>query len=60
MDGTRSQSELVKESGMDKGNLSRLVKSLAVAELVSADEKHPKLLLKVPPTFFDGDDADER
>jgi DNA-binding MarR family transcriptional regulator len=59
MDGTRSQSAIAKESGMDQGNLSRLVRALAGAQLISADEKHPKLLTKVPPTFFDGDDADE-
>lgn len=59
MDGTRSQSVIVKDSGMDQGNLSRLVKALAAAKLISADEKHPKLLVRVPPTFFDGDDVDE-
>jgi DNA-binding MarR family transcriptional regulator len=59
MDGTRSQSAIVKESGIDHGNLSRLVKSLAGARLIAADEKHPRLLVRVPPTFFDGDGADE-
>lgn len=59
MDGAHSQSAIVKESGIDQGNLSRLVKALATARLISTDEKHPMLLLKVPPNFFDGDDADE-
>jgi len=59
MDGTRSQAALVKHSGMDKGNLSRLVKELAAVQLISADEKHPRIMAKVPSTFFDGDDADE-
>ena|SRR6266404_6460356 len=59
MDGARSQSAIVKESGIDQGNLSRLVKALAAAQLISADEKHPKLLVRIPSTFFDGDDADE-
>ena len=59
MDGSRSQSAIVNESAIDKGALSRLVKSLADAKLISADEKHPRLLVNVPPTFFDGDDADE-
>ena|SRR3982751_2761367 len=59
MDGSRSQAAIVKESGIDQGNLSRLVKGLAAAQLISSDEKHPKLLVKVPPTFFDGDKADE-
>ena len=59
MDGSRSQSAIVKESGIDQGNLSRLVRALAAAQLISADEKHPRLLVKVPFTFFDGDGADE-
>jgi hypothetical protein len=59
MDGSRSQAAIVKESGIDRGNLSRLVKVLAAAQIISSDEKHPKLLVKVPPTFFDGDQADE-
>jgi DNA-binding MarR family transcriptional regulator len=59
MDGTRSQSMIVKESGMDNGNLSRLVKALADAKLIASDQKHPKILVRVPPTFFDGDNADE-
>ena len=59
MDGTRSQSAIVKESGMDQGNHSRLVKALAAAQLISADEKHPRLLVKVPHTFFDEDSTDE-
>jgi hypothetical protein len=59
MDGTRSQSMIVKDSGMDNGNLSRLVKALSAEKLIASDEKHPKLLMRVPPTFFDGDIADE-
>jgi hypothetical protein len=59
MDGTRSQSVIANDSGMDKGNLSRLMKALAAAKLISADEKHPMLLVRVPPSFFDGDDLDE-
>ncbi|MGC4053512.1 MAG: hypothetical protein QM757_29785 [Paludibaculum sp.] len=59
MDGTRLQSVIVKDSGIDQGELSRLVKALAAAKLISADEKHPKLFVRVPPTFFDGDDTDE-
>jgi DNA-binding MarR family transcriptional regulator len=59
MDGTRSQSAIAKQSGMDKGNLSRLVKAFAAGQLISADERSPKLLLKVPSSFFDGHHADE-
>jgi hypothetical protein len=59
MDGTRSQATIVKESGIDQGYLSRLIKALAVATVISADEKHPKLLVRVPSNFFDGDEANE-
>lgn len=58
MNGTRTQSAIVRESGMDQGNVSRLVKGLADAKLISADQKHPRMLLKVPSTFFDGDADD--
>lgn len=59
MDGTRSQAAIAKDSGMDQGNLSRLMKALIAARLISVDEKNPRLLVKVPPTFFDGDGNDE-
>ena len=57
MDGTQTQSALVKASGMDQGGLSRLVKSLATAKLISGDAKHPQLVLKIPSNFFEGDNA---
>jgi hypothetical protein len=53
MDGSRTQSSVGKESGMDPGNLSRFVKSLRAKELIGADERHPKLALSVPPNFFE-------
>jgi DNA-binding MarR family transcriptional regulator len=59
MDGSRSQSAIVKESGIDQGNLSRLMKALAAAQLITADEKHPRLSVRVPANLFDRDDADE-
>jgi hypothetical protein len=57
MDGTRSKTVIAKQSGMDLGNLSRLVKSLAATKLIVGDDKHPSLLLKIPPAFFESDDA---
>lgn len=55
MDGTRSQAEIVKESSVDKSQLSRLVKSLMAEALIRADEKHPKLVIAVPKDFFEGE-----
>lgn len=54
MDGSRTQSALAKEAGIDASNVSRLIKSLADAKLVS-DLKQPKLMVKVPATFFEQD-----
>jgi DNA-binding MarR family transcriptional regulator len=53
MDGMRSQSAIAKESGMDSGNLSRLIKSLSAQTLIASDEKHPRLRFKLPVNFFD-------
>src|SRR5207248_8635008 len=53
MDGSRTQAAIAKESGMDTSNLSKLVKSLTEESLIAADEKHPKLLVKIPPDFFE-------
>ena len=53
MDGSRTQAAIIKGSGIDQGGLSRLVKALRTGSLISADEKHPKLVLSVPPNFFD-------
>jgi hypothetical protein len=59
MDGSRSQSAIAKESGLDSSDLSKMVKALAPAQLIALEEKNPRLLVKVPPRFFDRDDADE-
>jgi hypothetical protein len=48
MDGTRSQTAIRKDCGIDDGNLSRLVKALREAELIGPDDKYPKLVFPVP------------
>jgi hypothetical protein len=53
MNGSRNQSAIRADSGIDHGDLSRLVKSLKSAALIDADEKRPKLLVSVPSHFFD-------
>lgn len=52
MDGSRTQAAIVKETGIDQGNLSRLVKALAESSLIGADEKHPRLNISIPRNFF--------
>lgn len=55
MDGSRAQATIKKESGIDAGALSRCVKELRAAELVAkGDDKHPKLVITIPPNFFEG------
>jgi DNA-binding MarR family transcriptional regulator len=53
MDGSRAQAAISKEAGIDPGQLNRLIKSLENNSLISADEKHPKLRVKLPLNFFD-------
>jgi len=53
MDGSKSQNAIYKESGIDQGDLSRLVKALAAKELIVAAPKQPKLVISIPPNFFE-------
>jgi hypothetical protein len=53
MDGKRTQAALCKESGVNDGNLSRLVKKLRSKGLIKADEKHPELVITIPAIFFE-------
>lgn len=55
MDGARSQSSLCKEAGIDQGNLSKLVKTLRSQGLLASDDKHPKLVIAIPPNLFDNE-----
>jgi hypothetical protein len=52
MDGTRSQTLIKNESGIDQGELSRCVKALREVSLLSKDES-PKLVIAIPPNFFE-------
>lgn len=53
MDGSRTQAAISKDAGIDPGQLNRLIKSLEKNALIDADEKHPKLRVKLPSNFFD-------
>lgn len=52
MDGTRTQATIRNECGIDKGYLSRLVKALHEAALISGDEM-PKTVFPIPANFLD-------
>ena len=59
MDGSRSQTDIHKESGINKGQLSTLVKQLSEAKLISDDGKGPKLSISIPANFFETAGTDE-
>lgn len=58
MNGTRSQTDIREVCKIDHGNLSRLVKTLREAELIDADDKHPKLVFPIPANLLDVVDKD--
>lgn len=54
MDGAKTQAAIEKQSGIDKGQLSRLVKSLREPGLISKDPTQSlELVISIPPNFFD-------
>jgi hypothetical protein len=53
MDGTRNQVAIHKESGLNQGHLSTLVKQLSDAGLLVGDSKLPKLAIVLPGKFFE-------
>jgi hypothetical protein len=53
MDGTKAQATIVKECGINKGDLSALVKKLKVSELLTGDPKQPQLAISIPPKYFE-------
>ncbi len=59
MDGSRTQSVIQRETGINQGDLSTLVKQLKGANLLSGDGKEPKLVTSVPANFFESVAKDE-
>jgi hypothetical protein len=59
MDGTRSQADIKRETGINQGDLSTLVKKLGTSKLLLGDGKKPKLAISVPANFFESEDGDE-
>lgn len=58
MDGSRTQAEISKESGMDAGNLSRLEKSLRSSGLLR-DSKRAHLVISIPENFFEASEEQD-
>jgi len=55
MDGARTRAAICKESGIDAGDLSRLLKALREKTLIGPEDP-PKLMLALPPKFFEATD----
>ena len=60
MDGSHTQRVIHRETGINEGNLSTLVKQLNSSKLLSGDGKAPKLAISVPPSFFENGETNER
>jgi DNA-binding MarR family transcriptional regulator len=52
MDGSQTQIEIKRATGVDQGDLSKLVKALREVGLLDQGDK-PKLLITLPSNFFD-------
>jgi hypothetical protein len=59
MDGSRTQTEIHNETGVNKGNLSTLVKCLSEGKLLAGDGKQPKLAISIPANFFEDEANNE-
>lgn len=53
MDGSRNQTGISNECGINQGDLSVLVKKLKGAELLKGDPRQPELAISIPPDFFE-------
>lgn len=59
MDGSRTQAEILRETGVNQGDLSTLVKKLSAGKLLSGDGKKPRLAIPIPADFFETETTDE-
>jgi hypothetical protein len=53
MDGSRTQADIHKETSINIGNLSTLVKQLVASKLLVGEPKKPKLAISIPTNFFE-------
>ena len=59
MNGTRKQADIQRESAINAGDLSILVKNLKAANLIKTEAKQPQLTISIPPNFFEDGAEDE-
>lgn len=60
MDGTRAQKDIVAKTGIHKGQLSTMVSKLEETGLITNKNKHPKLTITIPTSFFDANAKPKR
>jgi hypothetical protein len=53
MDGSHTQTQIVAQTSVNKGDLSTMVGKLESAGLLADGKKHPKLAISIPSNFFD-------
>jgi hypothetical protein len=53
MDGTRTQADIRRATSVHQGDLSTMVRKLHKAKLLLDDIKKPKLVISIPPNFFE-------
>ncbi len=58
MDGTRTQVEIQRETHVNQGHLSTLVKKLKENKLLADDGKNPRLAISIPSNFFESEEAE--
>jgi hypothetical protein len=56
MDGAHTEAQIRKVTGVNQGHLSTMVGKMHKAKLVEGDTKMPKLVISIPPTFFEANE----
>lgn len=60
MNGSRSQKQIIAQTAIDQGDLSKIVGKLDQAGLLVDGKKQPKLAISIPPNFFDAQSETKR
>jgi hypothetical protein len=55
MDGSRTQTDIIAHTSVNKGDLSIMVSKLESCGLLADGKKRPKLAISIPSNFFDVD-----
>jgi hypothetical protein len=60
MDGSRNQAQIVAQTSVDQGDLSKMLGKLEGGGLLADGRKQPKLSISIPSNFFDANPAAKR